>query len=434
MQANLAAVTFLCGIFTIYAFILDMKSVAIENNANLPIFFHRKSYGFYEITIVFTLVSLAFDLIGIVLLSLVLVQNFILCCSNCCNNSCCKKKWKFYIPISFFIGSALLSLSFHFQNVLIAWSTDPFYASRIALFYGIIIFCYFVCVKYTYSLPLKILRRNEKKEKDPQKSHEKEEKDPQKSHEKEEKDPQKSHEKEEKDPQKSHWNTCELVTVIISLIVTTSVCTGIILIVATFIIHVPINNSIEHSLTGISTLFNGAVILIGGYIAYIVGIKHFGNPFSLEDALKNAMNETQEDPFKNNSNENWEKLTEEKRMTEVMKGLIQHPVLSQKSTQTPSNPPTELSSNSPTHSSTSPTQLLSTSQTQLPSTSQTQLPSTSQTQLPSNSSTQEPPFNPPTEHPSDSVTQSDVMIIVNNNIPHSDEQSQNQPTPNQTST
>ena len=54
VQGNLAAVCFLCVIFTIYAFCLDMKSIAIENSAKLPKFYHKKSYGFYAITISFT--------------------------------------------------------------------------------------------------------------------------------------------------------------------------------------------------------------------------------------------------------------------------------------------------------------------------------------------------------------------------------------------
>ena len=315
VQGNLAAVCFLCVTFTIYAFCLDMKSIRIENSAKLPMFFRRKSYGFYVITILFTSVSLAFDLIGIIWLSLVLVHNAILSCSkkdqsDGSNNSCCKKKWEVYFPMLLCIASGLLTLSFHFQNILIAWSTDPFYASRIALFYGIIIFCYFLCVKYAYSLPLKILRKYE-------------------------------------DPKKcNHWNTCELVTVVISLFVTICVCTGIILVVAMFIIHVPINNSIENSLTGITALFNGAVILIGGYIAYTVGLKHFGNPFSLEDALKNAMNEMKTTPFDPDDILNWERLSEEKRLMEVMKALIHRetskgPPLQrpQPSNQEHSNPP-----------------------------------------------------------------------------------------------
>ena len=281
VQGNLAAVSFLCCSFTIYAFVLDMISIAIENSANLPIFFHRKSYGFFFITIIFTSVSFVFDLIGIIWLSIVFVHNLILSLKK--DQSCCKEV---YLPMLFCIASALLSLSFHFQSILIAWSTDPFYASRIALFYGTIIFCYFLCVKYAYSLPLKILRRHE--------------------------DP--------KTP--NHWNKWELAAVVISLFITISVCTGIIYIVTTFIIHVPMNNSIEHSLTGITTIVNGAVILIGGYVAYSVGIKHFGNPFSLEDALKNAMNEIKKTPFKPDDILNWKKLSEEKRMTEVMKALI----------------------------------------------------------------------------------------------------------------
>lgn len=44
VQGNLAAVSFLCCIFTIYAFILDIKSIVIENNANWPIFYHRMDF------------------------------------------------------------------------------------------------------------------------------------------------------------------------------------------------------------------------------------------------------------------------------------------------------------------------------------------------------------------------------------------------------
>ena len=177
VQGNLAAVTLICCIFTIFAFGLDIKSVMDENNANLPLFFHRRSYGFYVITIIFTLLSFAFNVIGIFWFIVVWFHNLILSCrqSDCCkysccivfvhntilfcskklDSSCCKKKWEVYIPMLFCIASALLTLSFHFQNILIAWSTDPFYASRIALFYGIIAFCYFISFKYAYIFPLK---------------------------------------------------------------------------------------------------------------------------------------------------------------------------------------------------------------------------------------------------------------------------------------
>ena len=118
-----------------------------------------------------------------------------------------------------------------------------------------------------------------------------------------------------------------MITVVISLFITLLLSSGIIITVVLFFTHVPINNSIENSLTGLTTIFNGAVVLIGGFIAYRVSVKYFGNPFSLEDALKNAMNEIKTTPFDPDDILNWSKLTEEGRMTEVMKALIHRETL-----------------------------------------------------------------------------------------------------------
>ena len=311
VQANLAAVALFCFIFTVYVFALDIESVVVESSVDLPEYFDKSSYGFYTITITFTIFSFLCDLIGIIWFVAVLGHNL-----------CYKKKWEVYFPMLFCIGGALLSLSFHLQNILIAWSTDPFYASRIALLYIVIIFCCLLCFKYAYSFPLKVLRRNE-------------------------------------DPNDcNHWNKCELITVVISLFITTVVCLGILIILFLFVYYVPINNSIEQSVTGITTIFNGAVILIGGFVAYSVGIQYFGNPFSLEDALKNAMNEINKTPFNPGDNGNWSKLTEEGRMTEVMKALIYRETSKGPPyNELPHNPTTQPPFNSPTQiPPTSPTQ------------------------------------------------------------------------------
>ena len=275
MQANLAAISLICCYFTIYTFTLDIVSVVVENITNLPKYFESMSYGLYVITIVCTVVSLIFNLIGIIWFLVVM-------CHNCCR----KEKWEVYIPMIFCIGSALLSLSFHFQNILIAWSTDPFYASRISLLYGIIIFSYFVFFKYAYIAPIKITRRNE----------------------------------DTNNP--NHWSTRELIILAISLSVTTVVCTSITIIVSLFVAHVPTNRSLEQSITGIGTMYNGGVILVGGLIAYSMGMQYFGNGFSLEMALKKAMKGIKNAPFNPDDNGTWQKLTEEGRMTEVMKALI----------------------------------------------------------------------------------------------------------------
>ena len=293
MQANLAAISLICCYFTIYTFTLDIVSVVVENNMNLPKYFERMSYGLYVITIVCTVVSLLFNLIGIIWFLVVM-------CHNCCR----KEKWEVYIPMIFCIGSTLLSMSFHFQNILIAWSTDPFYASRISLLHGIIIFSYFISFKYAYIAPIKITRRNE----------------------------------DSKNP--NHWSTRELIILAISLSITTVVCTSITIIVSLFVAHVPTNRSnitiivslfvahvptnrsLEQSITGIGTMYNGGVILVGGLIAYSMGMQYFGNGFSLEMALKKAMKGIKNAPFNPDDNGTWQQLTEEGRMTEVMKALI----------------------------------------------------------------------------------------------------------------
>ena len=38
-----------------------------------------------------------------------------------------------------------------------------------------------------------------------------------------------------------------------------------------FVISIPVNNSIETAADGVSTIFNGAVVLAGGLIAYKIG-------------------------------------------------------------------------------------------------------------------------------------------------------------------
>lgn len=272
MQANLTAVSLICCIFTIYTFTLDSASIVVENTNNLPKYFERMSYGLYIITIVFTVTSFLFDIIGIVWFLVVI-------CYNCFY----KEKWEVYIPVIFCIGSALLSLSFHFQNILIAWAIDPFYASRISLLYGIIIFSYFISFKYAFIAPIKITRRNDNCK---------------------------------------YWSTKELILVAFSISIVTVVSTTITLIVSLFVAHVQTNGSLEQSITGIATMYNGAVILIGGLIAYSMGMQYFGNGFSLKRALKKAMKDMKDAPFNPDDNGTWQDLTEEGRITEVIKELI----------------------------------------------------------------------------------------------------------------
>ena len=107
LQANIAAATLLCSLFTMYIFLLDMFSLHTEGHADLPLYFRSKSYVLFWITAIFSPLSLLFDLGGIIIGLL-----------------CCKQIYAHYIILCMLscIGSTLLQLSFHFQ---ISWSTNP---------------------------------------------------------------------------------------------------------------------------------------------------------------------------------------------------------------------------------------------------------------------------------------------------------------------
>ena len=157
LQANLVATTILCLYTTAYILVLDGYSVAPENKliAPLPIYFVAKQ-ELYLITIVRQSVvwchNFAVYFSGIA----VLLMSYYGCCSN-------GMRYRFMsitniIGMMCCIGSAFISLSYHFQDILIAWPTTPFYASRITLFYSIVIFICFIPSKYAYNLSIQLTK------------------------------------------------------------------------------------------------------------------------------------------------------------------------------------------------------------------------------------------------------------------------------------
>ena len=98
---------------------------------------------------------------------------------------------------------------------------------------------------------------------------------------------------------------------------------------AVFIYYIPINHSIEESINGVQTIYNGAVLLIGGLIAYNIGWFYYhSNKFSVEGAMQKAMKEMKKNPFGRDPiqyvEEGWDVLSEEDRMKEIMKAVLIH--------------------------------------------------------------------------------------------------------------
>ena len=246
----------------------------------------------------------------------------------------------------FFVGSTILSLSFHFPHILMAWITDPFYASKIGVFYGIIIFCYFIAFHYVYAIIVsaqKEAQTNRKntssQEQTPSSENKNEENSPSPEQpvdaSKKNDDTATAHGTPEND-KKGHESCCKKCCVsktccrvffpISMILIPFFLITGLIVTVAIFITSIPVNNSIETSTDAVTSIYNGAVVLIGGLLAYRLGWRYIGRPFSVKDALEKALEQVKETKKKN---QKWDDLDNEGRLTALMTKYFQEKVLNE---------------------------------------------------------------------------------------------------------
>ena len=210
-----------------------------------------------------------------------------------CRGKCdcqCRGKWDFLCitSLALYFGSTIFQFCFHIPSILMSWSTNPFYASKIAVYYAVYIFLNYTISKYTYILSHKLCESCKCRCAKP----------------------------------------ANIVVVIVSVTIALLLVNGVLVTITIFIVYIPVNKSIEESADGVKSLYNGAVVLIGGIIAYNVGWYYFFGSFFFNKAMEKAMKDM-EIPFNNPSdNSHWQSLTEEGRMVEVMKALISHQTLS----------------------------------------------------------------------------------------------------------
>ena len=261
LQGNIAASAITCIIFTTYIQIFDFCSIGYEKDSELPSYFIRHTNYFFITIAIFCGITVLFNVGGILLL-------FVSYC-------CCRKNDWLYISVILCIGNLVLVLSYHFQYILIAWALTPFYAGSILLYYGVIIFITLLSLKYTYICTHKSISKNR-------------------------------------------------ICLGITLVIATVVLLFVFITTMLFIIFVPINGSIENSAVGITTIYHGGVLLIGGLVAYNVGGHYFGGgSFSFDSVLKKATTKMRNNPFNRNDPE-WELESEEERMSKVVDMMIKY--------------------------------------------------------------------------------------------------------------
>ena len=116
--------------------------------------------------------------------------------------------------------------------------------------------------------------------------------------------------------------SCRKHVAICIVLITSVFVTGTIATVITFF---PTNNFIEESVTALTSIYNGAIVLIGGLLAYKIGLFYFGSSLSISGALEKVMDQMNTPPFNPfnpiQMNE-WNELTDEGKLARVMKALI----------------------------------------------------------------------------------------------------------------
>ena len=230
-QATFFALVLVSILTTVYMFAVNII-LLVKRDTKLSAYYPENGYSFN-----IPITSFVFSIISVPMLFV--ATGFCFCWKICQRDILCISS------LALYFGSTIFQVSFHIPSILMAWSTDPFYASKIAVYYAVYIFLNYTTSKYTYRLSLKLCES------------------------------------------RKYSICCVIFSVTFALLL----INGVLITITIFIVKIPVNNSIEESAHGVESLYNGAVVLIGGIIAYNVGWYYL---FDSKKAKKRAGKDVQE--------------------------------------------------------------------------------------------------------------------------------------------
>ena len=156
-QANMISSSLVCVVITLYTTLMDIFSIHLDyNHKDLPDYYYRRE-DFTILNIIVLCTYATVLLAGVICFFCGVIapskttESPILNVGLVLPNGKDKPQMFAYAYI-LITGSTLLSLTFHFPSILIAWASAPFYASRIAFYYAIILFLYFIAFRCNYKL------------------------------------------------------------------------------------------------------------------------------------------------------------------------------------------------------------------------------------------------------------------------------------------
>ena len=282
LQANLLACLLFCSLATLFITIIDIISLYHERHVSLPSYYPDEPQAIHNITIPFLIIySIMFSTGTIWFCVEVTILQVFNSTSDIVFKFCSFDTGKrLAMSAILIVGSLCLAVSYHIPNIIMAWATDPFYSSRIFLYYGVIFFVYFSTFQAVYIMSYKVLAR--------------------------------------KITSRLYLFLITVTFLFISLLLST----GILITMTIFVVNAPVNHSIEAAAGGVDTVYNSMVVIVGALIAYRIGWHYLGYSFSIEKALEIAMKEMKATPFHPDNSTKWATMNREGRLSEVMKALI----------------------------------------------------------------------------------------------------------------
>ena len=271
--------------FTVFVVILDIVALVFRNAAPD---YHNANFN----ALLFHYPGLTLFWDGFALTTIATVMIMVMIVSGCCQNnelSCLKKyvnKKEIVFVLLLLAGVVpLLCLASHAHYIFIAAITDPFYATGIGIYYGIFYYVHLSLLKRTYE---GVDQRTQVQTTD------------------------KHTDSEDVAP----FNCKAMICVFVVLFVT--VCYQIL--ITTFYVFIPINNSVENVPSRIFLILQVASAILLSLLAYKIafGLRETPSLSAISSAIRNFLLKKKDENSNLRNKRNWDTLDEDKKLTRLL--------------------------------------------------------------------------------------------------------------------
>ena len=297
--------------FTVFVVILDIVALVFRNAAPD---YHNASFN----ALLFHYPGLTLFWDGFALTTIATVMIMVMIVSGCCQNnelSCLKKyvnKKEIVFLLLLLAGVVpLLCIASHAHYIFIAAITDPFYATGIGIYYGIFYYVHLSLLKRTYE---GVDQRTQVQTTD------------------------KHTDSEDIAP----FNCKAMICVFVVLFIT--VCYQIL--ITTFYVFIPINNSVENVPSRIFLILQVASAILLSLLAYKIafGLRETPSLSAISSAIRNFLLKKDENSNLRNKR-NWDTLDEDTKLTRLLCELYDSMIIRG----TPANQQQQLPHQQPPH-------------------------------------------------------------------------------------